>query len=99
MRNYGINEEYITSKTIGNKENFLTYCKVLGTVFGNPLYHGSQVELKEFFNCEKEINEENAEAIRKNVMRIISPFDICCKRKRIFKERWVCADSDVLDYA
>lgn len=63
MRNYGVNEEYITGKNTTNKEKFLTYCKVLGTAFGNPLYHWSQVELKEFFGCEKEINEENAEAI------------------------------------
>lgn len=63
MRNYGINEEYITGKSTTNKEKFLTYCRVLGTAFGNPLYHWSQVELKEFFGCEIEINEENAEAI------------------------------------
>ena len=63
MRNYGVNEEYITGKNTTNKEKFLTYCRVLGTAFGNPLYHWSQVELKEFFNCEIEINEENAETI------------------------------------
>ena len=62
MRNYGISEEYIT----GNKsaeEKFITYCSVLGTAFGNPLYHWSQVELKEFFGCETEINANNAEEI------------------------------------
>ena len=59
MRNYGVDEEYITGGK-SNKEKFITYCKVLGTAFGNPLYHWSQVELKEFFNCEIEINEENA---------------------------------------
>ena len=63
MRNFGVNEEYITGKTTTNKEKFLTYCRVLGTAFGNPLYHWSQVELREFFGCEKEINERNAEAI------------------------------------
>ena len=63
MRNYGISEEYITGTSTSNKEKFLTYCRVLGTAFGNPLYHWSQVELKEFFNCEIEINEENAELI------------------------------------
>ncbi len=62
MRNYGIDEEFITGDK-SNKEKFLTYCKVLGTAFGNPLYHWSQVELKEFFNCEIEINEDNAELI------------------------------------
>ncbi len=63
MRNYGVNEEFITGKSTSNKEKFLAYCKVLGTAFGNPLYHWSQVELKEFFNCEIEINEENAPLI------------------------------------
>ena len=62
MRNYGINEEYITG-TASNKEKFLAYCKTLGTAFGNPLYHWSQVELQEFFGCTHEINEENAERI------------------------------------
>ena len=62
MRNYGIDEEFITGEK-SNKEKFLTYCKVLGTAFGNPLYHWSQVELKEFFNCEIEINQENAPLI------------------------------------
>lgn len=62
MRNYGIGEEYITGSK-SNKEKFIAYCKTLGTAFGNPLYHWSQVELKEYFNCELEINEENAEEI------------------------------------
>ena len=62
MRNYGIDEELITGQA-SDKEKFLVYCKVLGTAFGNPLYHWSQVELKEFFNCDLEINEENAEKI------------------------------------
>ena len=62
MRNYGVNEEYITGNK-SNKEKFIAYCKTLATAFGNPLYHWSQVELREFFNCELEINEDNAELI------------------------------------
>ena len=62
MRNYGVDEKYITGDA-SNKEKFLTYCRVLGTAFGNPLYHWSQVELRDFFGCETEINEKNAEAI------------------------------------
>ncbi len=62
MRNYGVDEEYITGNA-SNKDKFLAYCKVLGTAFGNPLYHWSQVELEEYFNCKYEINEANAERI------------------------------------
>ena len=63
MRNYGVDEKYITGKETSHKEKFVIYCQTLATAFGNPLYHWSQVELKEFFNCDKEINGENAEAI------------------------------------
>ncbi|MBQ8296067.1 MAG: glucuronate isomerase [Clostridia bacterium] len=62
MRNYGVNERLITGDA-SHKEKFLAYCRTLGTAFGNPLYHWSQVELKEFFDCDIEINEENAERI------------------------------------
>ena len=63
MRNFGVDEEYITGKSTSNKDKFLAYCRVLGTAFGNPLYHWSQAELEEFFGCTLEINEQNAEAI------------------------------------
>ena len=62
MRNYGVDESYITGDK-SRKEKFIAYCATLGTAFGNPLYHWSQLELKEFFNCEIEINEQNAELI------------------------------------
>lgn len=62
MRNFGMPEDFITGSK-SNKEKFIAYCTVLGTAFGNPLYHWSQLELKEFFGCEKEINEENAQYI------------------------------------
>lgn len=62
MRNFGVDERFITGDAT-NKEKFLAYCKTLGTAFGNPLYHWSQVELSDFFGCELEINEQNAEAI------------------------------------
>lgn len=62
MRNYGVDEKLITGDA-PDKDKFITYCDVLSTAFGNPLYHWSQVELKEFFNCELEINKANAEKI------------------------------------
>lgn len=62
MRNFGVSENFITGDA-SNHDKFVAYCKTLATAFGNPLYHWSQLELKEFFNCELEINEENAETI------------------------------------
>ena len=62
MRNFGIDEKFITGDAT-NKEKFVCYCTALESAFGNPLYHWSQVELKEFFNCELEINQKNADLI------------------------------------
>ncbi len=62
MRNFGIDEEYITGSA-SNKDKFLAYCRTLGAAFGNPLYHWSQLEIEQFFGCTLEINEANAEAI------------------------------------
>ncbi len=62
MRNFGVDEELITGNA-SNKDKFFAYCRTLGTAFGNPLYHWSQVELEEYFGCKHEINEANAEKI------------------------------------
>lgn len=75
MRNYGVDEELITGNA-SNREKFGAYCKTLGTAFGNPLYHWSQVELKEFFGCELEINEENAEKIWEQCNDYIAKNDV-----------------------
>lgn len=71
MRNYGVSEELITGDR-SPKEKFLAYCRVLGTAFGNPLYHWSQVELETFFHCDLEINEENGEAIWEHCLRFLA---------------------------
>lgn len=76
MRNYGIEEDYITGNK-SNKEKFIQYCTVLGTAFGNPLYHWSQVELKEFFDCDLEINGENAERIWDECNAYITAHKVC----------------------
>ncbi len=75
MRNFGVDEAYITGDK-SNKEKFLAYCKTLGTAFGNPLYHWSQVELKEYFGCEHEINENNAEKIWEECNEYISSNEV-----------------------
>lgn len=62
MRNYGVSEDYITGDR-SRYEKFCAYCDVLGSAFGNPLYHWSQLELEKFFDCDFEINGKNADKI------------------------------------
>lgn len=59
MRNFGVDESSITGDK-SDKEKFFAYCKTVGSAFGNPLYHWSQCELEEYFDCTAEINEKNA---------------------------------------
>ena len=62
MRNYGIDEELITGDAKA-EDRFVSFCRVLGTAYGNPIYHWSQSELAFFFDCHLEINEKNALSI------------------------------------
>ena len=64
MRNYGIDEAYITGKDTTPEDRFAAFCRTLATAYGNPISHWSQSELESFFNCDLEINEANASAIR-----------------------------------
>lgn len=62
MRNYGISEEYVTGdKSKG--ERFEAFCRALGTAYGNPITHWSQLELDFFFGCDLEVNEKNSSNI------------------------------------
>ena len=62
MRNFGVDESYITGdKSV--KEKFIAYCTTLGTAFGNPLYHWSQLELKLVFGINEPLTGDNAERI------------------------------------
>lgn len=62
MRNFGIDEEYITGGA-PHKEKFMCYVRALETAYGNPLYHWSHMELRTYFGIEDTICSANAEHI------------------------------------
>ena len=62
MRSFGIDERFITGDA-PDKEKFFAWVKTLQTAIGNPLYHWSHMELKNYFGFEGVICEENAEKI------------------------------------
>jgi len=59
MRNFGIDENLITGSA-DPKDKFIAYCEALGSAYLNPLTHWSQLELQAYFDCDIEINKENA---------------------------------------
>lgn len=62
MRSVGIDEKYITGDASW-KEKFLKYAEALEMALGNPLYHWSHMELKQFFGINKSLTPDNAEEI------------------------------------
>jgi len=62
MRACGIDEAYITGDTPW-KDKFRTFGKALSMSIGNPLYHWTHLELKQYFGIEEALTEESADRI------------------------------------
>ena len=62
MRAYGISEELITGKA-DPFEKFMAYVKTICACVGNPLYHWTHLELKNYFGITEALNEKNAREI------------------------------------
>ena len=64
MRNCGVDEKYITGEG-SDYEKFRAYCGVMPLLAGNPLYHWSHMELRQYFDCDLILCPENCDAIWK----------------------------------
>lgn len=62
MRMNGISEKYITGDG-SDYDKFMAWAKTVPTLFGNPLYHWTHLELKNYFGIEKLLSPETAEYI------------------------------------
>ncbi len=62
MREYGIDEKYITGASTW-KEKFEAYAAAIATAAGNPLYHWTQAELERYFGITKPLNPDTANEI------------------------------------
>lgn len=62
MRSCGISEDYITGSA-SDYEKFRAYCTCMPKLIGNPLYHWSHLELRQYFDCDLILNEENCDEI------------------------------------
>ncbi|MBR2354669.1 MAG: glucuronate isomerase [Clostridia bacterium] len=97
MRNFGIDEPYVTGDK-SPEEKFTAFCKTLETAFGNPIYHWSQLELEDFFECDLEINEKNASAILAHANAYIKEHELT-PQKLIEHSgvRYLCTTNEVAD--
>ena len=62
MRSCGVPERLITGDG-SDYEKFRAYCSCMPKLIGNPLYHWSHLELRQYFDCDLILNEENCDEI------------------------------------
>ena len=62
MRSFGVDERSITSEAT-DREKFQAWAEALSLAAGNPLYHWSHLELKNYFGFEGHLTPENAEQV------------------------------------
>ena len=64
MRSFGVDERFITGDA-PDREKFQKWAETLSLAIGNPLYHWSHLELKNYFGFEGHLAPENAEEVWK----------------------------------
>ena len=62
MRSNGVEEKYITGDA-PDREKFQKFAETLPRCIGNPMYHWSHLELKNFFGYEGVLNGETAQEV------------------------------------
>lgn len=62
MRSAGVEERYITGNAT-DREKFQKWAETLGYAIGNPLYHWSHLELRNYFGYEGTLSGDTAEEV------------------------------------
>lgn len=70
MRTAGVSEEYITG-TKPDDERFVKWVEALSTAIGNPLYHWSHLELKNYFGFKGHVTKKNAKEVYLHCNKVI----------------------------
>ena len=62
MRSAGVDEKYITGDA-SDREKFQKWAETVGLAIGNPLYHWSHLELRNYFGYQGILNGDTAEEV------------------------------------
>ena len=62
MRSAGVDEKYITGDA-SDREKFQKWAETIGLAIGNPLYHWSHLELRNYFGYQGALNGDTAEEV------------------------------------
>ena len=88
MRQYGIDESLITGNA-GDYEKFLAWAQTIESAVGNPLYHWSHLELKNYFGYDGFLNSKTAPEVWEICNKKIQSPDFSAK-KLIEKSNVAC---------
>ena len=84
MRSAGVDERFITGDAT-DREKFQKWAETLSLAIGNPLYHWSHLELKNYFGYEGVLNGDTAEEVWK----------LCNEKLRAMSARKLIEESNV----
>ena len=84
MRSAGVDERYITGDAT-DREKFQKWAETLSLAIGNPLYHWSHLELRNYFGYDGVLNGETAETV----------WNLCSEKLQTMSARRLIEDSNV----
>jgi len=95
LRTDGIDEAYITGSK-SDEEKLHAWAKTVPHLFGNPVFHWTQLELKRYFNIDELLDESTAKQVMKsanNLLSLITPRQILS----LFSVETICTTDDPID--
>ena len=97
MRSFGVDERSITGEAT-DREKFQAWAEALSLAAGNPLYHWSHLELKNYFGFEGHLTPENAEQVWQLCNKKLSQPDFSARNLILrSKVEAICTTDDPAD--
>ncbi|WP_312089171.1 glucuronate isomerase [Chryseobacterium sp.] len=97
MRNFGIDEQFISGKT-SDFEKFQKWAEVLPNTLRNPLFHWTHLELKNPFGIQEYLSPKNADSIYHQMDECLQMADFLPQSIiRNFKVTTLCTTDDPAD--
>jgi len=95
MRSNGIDEKYITGDA-SDYDRFLAWAKTLTAAIGNPLYHWTHLELRQYFGCGGVLNEKTAPEVWEKCNAVLKDLSVR-KIIQMSNVKTICTTDDPVD--
>lgn len=97
MRANGISEKMITGNA-SSVEKFEAWAKTIENCIGNPLYHWTHLELKNYFGIDELLNENNWKEIYTKANKVIEEKQLTARKLlQLSNVNYICTTDNPLD--